>query len=63
MSFAQMGWQEISVFAVGGILILAGCIAFIAGLVHEDKQHKRDLAKFDARVGRDVFRDTRGTHK
>ncbi|HXI41613.1 MAG TPA: hypothetical protein VNH83_16645 [Bryobacteraceae bacterium] len=63
MSFSEMPWPTASVFLLGALLIAGGVIAFIAGLVHEEKKRRRELRRFDARVGRDVYRDVRGLTK
>lgn len=48
-----MGWQSIGLFALGLLIVACGAIA--AG--HEFKQHRNSLRKFDARVGRDCYRE------
>jgi hypothetical protein len=54
-----MGWQVIGLLALGLVIVLCGVIS--AG--YEIKQHRRSLRKFDARVGRDCYRDIRGVTK
>jgi hypothetical protein len=60
MSWSEMSWSEISVFTLGGLLILGGVIAFIAGQRHEWKAKQRALPQPNHAVGRDCYRDTKG---
>lgn len=63
MNFSQMGWAEIGVFALGFLLIAAGSIAFIVGLLRDQRDAKRILRSPDASVGRDCFRDRPGVSR
>jgi len=63
MNFSDMPWQAASVFYLGACLIAAGVIAFLAGLIHDERKRRRDIRRFDARVGRDCYRDIRGIQR
>jgi hypothetical protein len=52
-----MPWAASLVLTIGGLLILGGLIAFIAGLRHDWKSKQRALRKPDLSVGRDVYRE------
>lgn len=60
MGFSDMPWATAAVMWLGLALIFGGVIAFLASLWHEQKAYQRSLRRFDARVGRDVYRDTKG---
>lgn len=62
MNFAEMGWPEITVFTIGAIFILAGVAATLVDYHRTEKTRAR-LARFDARVGRDVYTDRSGLTK
>lgn len=54
---ADLPWQASLVLTLGSFLICGGVIAFIAGLVSEERARKRQLRKADYAVGRDVYRE------
>jgi hypothetical protein len=52
MNFATLGWAPALIATIGGFIILAGVIGYIAELILADRQHRRAMRRFD--VGRDV---------
>jgi len=59
----DMPWAASLVLTIGGLLILGGVIAFIAGLRHDWKSKQRALRSPDYSVGRDCFNDFKGVQK
>lgn len=53
----DMPWQAAAVLWLGTLLIAGGVIAFIVGLVQDEKARKRQLRQADYAVGRDVYRE------
>ena len=57
-----MIWQHALMLGAAGFLLFLAVVCFLMAFI-KAKGHKRDIAKFDARAGRDVWRDHRGITK
>jgi hypothetical protein len=60
---SQGAWAHPLVWLTIGLVFICAMICLIASLIENDRTGKRDLSKFDARVGRDVYRDIKGITK
>jgi hypothetical protein len=62
MTWVTMTWQESSLIWLAGALMLLSIICIIAA-VRKAERDSKSLERFEARVGRDYYRDVKGLTK